>query len=186
MSALGCRKLRIISKPVARRQLHQTRWHGADRLAEVAAGDITLHSGSAKELRVIEEIEGFGTEFERAAAFDNEGAESVASRFSIPGPEKKRRRELPMVPSAGSVNCVTSKTGAPPRGLRLRLSDLPLHSGVSTPLLLMPLGMVPSRDVSLLFSSVTGNPEVKRAIPASAHPEATAWGSPFHFVSGTW
>ena len=38
----------------------------------------------------------------------------------------------------------------------------------------MPLGMVPSSDVSLLLSSVTGNPEVKRAMPATAHPEANA------------
>jgi hypothetical protein len=66
------------------------------------------------------------------------------------------------------LSCV--EDGAPPRGFRLRLSDLPLHAGVSTPLLLMPLGMVPSSDVSLLLSSVTGNPEVKRAIPATAHP----------------
>ena len=56
------------------------------------------------------------------------------------------------------MNWPASKTGSPPRGFVCRCSDLPLHSGVSTPLLLMPLGMVPSSDVSLLLSSVTGKP----------------------------
>ncbi len=78
--------------------------------------------------------------------------ETVASRFSMPGPEKNRRRALPMVPSAGRLNWLASKTAAPPRGLVLRSSELPLHSGVSTPLLLMPLGIVPSSEVSLLLS----------------------------------
>ena len=48
----------------------------------------------------------------------------------------------------------------------------------------MPLGMVPSSEVSLLLSSVTGNPEVKRAMPASAQPEAIAWSGPGAIGSG--
>src|ERR1700722_1832184 len=52
-------------------------------------------------------------------------------------------------------------------------SELPDQSGVSTPLLLMPFGIVPSSDVSLLLSSVTGRPVVKRAMPAIDQPEAS-------------
>jgi hypothetical protein len=37
----------------------------------------------------------------------------------MPGPEKKLRSALPMVPNAG-MNCVVSKTGWPPRGFRMR------------------------------------------------------------------
>ena len=96
--------------------------------------------------------------------------ETVASTSSMPGPEKKRRRALPMVPSAGKVNCEGSKTRRSPRGLVRNERDWPLHAGVSTPSLLIPLGMVPSSDVSLLLSSVTGKPVVKRAIPDSAQP----------------
>ena len=89
-----------------------------------------------------------------------------------------------MVPSAGSVNCDASNTAAPPRGFMFSLSDWPLHSGVSTPLLLMPFGMVPSSDVSLLLISVTGNPVVNRAMPATAQPLAIAWISPSEWSVG--
>lgn len=34
----------------------------------------------------------------------NRVRESVASKLSLPGPEKKRRRALPMVPNAGRVS----------------------------------------------------------------------------------
>ena len=49
----------------------------------------------------------------------------------------------------------------------------------------MPLGMVPSSEVSLLLSRVTGSPEVKRAIPATAQPDPIAWSRPFDAGAGT-
>ncbi|MGC1424347.1 MAG: hypothetical protein WA354_04050 [Terracidiphilus sp.] len=40
------------------------------------------------------------------------------------------------------------KDAAPPGGLVCTRGEAPLHCGVPTPLSLMPLGMVPSSDVS--------------------------------------
>jgi hypothetical protein len=45
--------------------------------------------------------------------------------------------------------------------------------------------MVPRSDVSLLLRRVTGNPEVKRAMPETAQPEAMAWIRPSHFGAGS-
>jgi len=56
--------------------------------------------------------------------------------------------------------------GGAATGVVRRWSDGPFQSGVSTPLLLMPLGMVLAGSVVLL-SRVTGRPVVKRAMPAT-------------------
>jgi hypothetical protein len=80
---------------------------------------------------------------------------------------------------------LTSKTDKFRRGLVFRRSGLPVHFGVSTPLLLIPFGIVPSNDVSLLFRSVTGNPEVRRAIPAIPHPDVIIRDNPLNGSAGT-
>jgi len=107
-------------------------------------------------------------------SWTNRVRESVASKFSLPGPEKNRRRALPMVPRAGRVSCDASKTDWPARGLVWRERERADQAGVSTPLLLMPLGMLPRSDVSLLLRRVTGNPEVKRAMPETVQSVAMA------------
>ena len=60
-------------KPVAQRQLHQSRRHGADCLAEIAARNIALDGGRAEELCVVDEIEGFGAHFQGSSSLNRNG-----------------------------------------------------------------------------------------------------------------
>jgi len=105
---------------MAQRELHQPRRHGADRLAEAAAENVAFDRRASEELRRVYQIESLGAHFQCFFSLEGIDWERVASRFSMPRPEKKRRRAWPMVTSAGMMNRVVSKTGWPPRGFRLR------------------------------------------------------------------
>ena len=48
-------------------QLHLARSVGADDPPEVAAADVAVNRSGAEELRVIENVEGFGAKLERLA-----------------------------------------------------------------------------------------------------------------------
>lgn len=76
---------------------------------------------------------------------------SAISKLLIPGPPKNRLGAVPTCPSAGRLKSEVLKAGLPLREF-VFISRLPeAKFGVSTPLLLMPFGMVPSREVSLLL-----------------------------------
>lgn len=82
----------------------------------------------------------------------------------------QRLRAVPISPSAGRLKSAVLKAGPPLRG-SLLIFRLPGRTfGVSTPLLLMPLGIVPSKEVSLLLKSVTGKPVLNRVIPETTQP----------------
>ena len=76
---------------------------------------------------------------------------SATSKFSIPGPEKNRRAAVPNCPRAGSEKSDVLKAVSPLRGLLLMCKLPEARSGVSRPLLLIPFGMLPRSEVSLLL-----------------------------------
>lgn len=92
------------SKPETQSHQHQARSQGTHCIAKVSAGDIAQDSSSAKELRVIEKVEGFAAEFKRSASFDGNGARESGIEVLHAGAGKKRRRAFPMVPGVGSVS----------------------------------------------------------------------------------
>jgi len=155
--------LGIPLEAIAQGELHQARRHRAHGLAECPTRDVALHSGRTEELCVIGDVECLGAKLECVAVVDVE-----VSRQSCIEIFQAGSGEEAAAPRAGNVSCDASTIARPSRGLVLGLSEVPDHSGVSTPLLFMPFGIVPSRDVSLLLNSVTGRPEVKRAMPATA------------------
>ena len=59
---------------IAQGELHEAWGHGADGLAEVGAGNVALDRSSAKELGVVEDVEGFSAEFKGAVVFYEKAA----------------------------------------------------------------------------------------------------------------
>lgn len=68
------------------------------------------------------------------------------------------------------LNKSVLKAGCPLRGLVLTAKLPGATANVSTPLLLIPFGIVPSKELSVLLKSVTGRPLVKRVIPEIDQP----------------
>jgi hypothetical protein len=92
--------------------------------------------------------------------------------FPFPGPENNRCRAFPFLSTVGGeLACIEHH---PIAWIRVQVDRAPTPLGVSMPLLLMPFGIVPSSDVSMLLSSVTGSPEVIRATKPLEHPRAPA------------
>ena len=56
---------------------------------------------------------------------------------------------------------------------------------MSTPLLLIPFGIVPSKDVSLLLYKVTGKPVLNLVIPETDQPRIHSPLRPGRFPNGS-
>ena len=140
---------------------------------KLPARNVAVHGGSTEELRMIDQIERFDAKFESAIVSHKEAARERCVQIFHAGTREEPATRVSHCSQCGKSELRSIEHGCAAR-IRLYRNGRALHSGVSTPLLLMPFGIVPSSDVSLLLSNVTGNPDVMRAIPATDQPDAIA------------
>ena len=151
--------------------MHQARRHGVDDLAEGAAADVSIDGAGAEELGVIEDVEDLEAELQRLAGMQRNlflqrhvevlqaGAGEETARDIVRGTRRGNAEQRAVLKAAMLL-----------RGLWLSCSLPGVKYGVSTPLLLMPLGLVPSSELSVLLSRVTGRPVEKCVMPEISQP----------------
>src|SRR6266498_468635 len=100
------------------------------------------------------------------------------SQLLRPGPEKKRRRELPNVPNVSGLNKAVLKYGVvADRGSPI-LKDPGVKFGVSIVSEIAPAPPVPSKELSSVSTRVTGIPVENRVMPLNLHPFTSLLGPP--------
>ena len=131
---------RSFLKDIADGSLHFAWRGGAHNFAETRTRYVAVDRGRTVELRVVEGVEGLQPQLDGAR---------FAERHAFV--QRDVVAAVPNGPSGGSAKASELNTGAPLRGSVLSRSAAPVVEGVSTPSLLMPFGIVPNSDVSLLL-----------------------------------
>ena len=163
----------------------EERRRSVDDMPEASAADVTVHRRRVKELRVVEGTEDFDPELERPLLRQMEPFLQCRVKILDPRSAEIAAARIPMVPSAGTRNSPVLNAAWLVRGLKWMSGEPAATSGESSPLLLIPFGIDPSSNVSLLLWSVTGRPVPNRVMPESDYPDAPGLPRPTSRSKGT-